>query len=159
MKLLIIGAFALLLLGGGGAGAYFYFQQPAEAAADASGEHAAPAKKAEGGHGGGESTFVQLTPLILPVIGKNGMTQTVSMVIVIETADAANQAKIEHLAPRLKDAFIQDMYGALSQDIVMQDGVIQVNAIKTRLHRISQKVLGEEVAKEVLLQVVQQRPI
>jgi len=161
MKLLIIAAFALLLLGGGGAGAYFYFKQPAEASSGAAAEHAEGSKKKSDGHGGvAQSTFVQLSPLILPIIGKNGMTQTVSMVIVIETADPANQAQIEHLAPRLKDAFIQDMYGVLSQeDVAMKDGVIQVNTIKTRLHKISQKVLGEEVAKEVLLQVIQQRPI
>lgn len=158
MKLLVIAALALLLLGGGGAGAYFYFKHPAEAASGAVGEHAEGAKHKADEHGA-KSTFVQLDPLILPVIGKNGMTQTVSMVIVIETGDEANKAQIEHLAPRLKDAFIQDMYGALSQDIVLKDGVIQVGAIKNRLHKISQKVLGDEVAKEVLLQVIQQRPI
>jgi len=41
----------------------------------------------------------------------------------------------------------------------MKDGVIQVGALKTRLHSIGVKVLGEEMVTDVLLQVVQQRPI
>ncbi|MBI2233653.1 MAG: flagellar basal body-associated FliL family protein [Micavibrio aeruginosavorus] len=159
MKIVVIALVALLLLGGGGAGAYFYFKQPAEAASGAAGEHAEGAKaKSKGGHAG-TSAFVQLDPLLLPIIGKNGVTQSVSMVIVIETPDEASKAMVVSLAPRLKDAFIQDMYGVLSQETMVRGGVIQVTALKNRLHKVSNKVLGEGMAKDVLLQVVQQKPM
>jgi flagellar FliL protein len=158
MKLIIIAAVAILLLGGGGAGAYFYFKHPAEAATNAAGE-VVKAEREKKKHGGEEekSSFVQLDPLILPIIGKTGLTETVSMVIVIETPNDNTKKEVSYMAPKLKDAFIQDMYGALTQEAIMKDGVIQVGALKTRLHEIGVKVLGEEMVSDVLLQVVQQR--
>jgi flagellar FliL protein len=147
------------MLGGAGAGAYFYFKQPAQASLGADGEHAEGAKAPKGNAHAKPSSFVQLDPLILPIIGRDGVTQTVSMVIVIETVDEASKAEVTGLAPRLKDAYIQDMYGALSQDVLMRGGVLQVTAIKSRLQRVSDRVLGEGMAKDVLLQVVQQRPL
>ncbi len=165
MKILMISVVALLLLGGGGAGAYFYFKHPAEAASGAVGEHAEAEKTkhkkgSEHGEQAAVSQFVQLDPLILPIVGRDGLTQVVSMVVVIETPDEAGKAKIEYLSPRLKDAFIQDMYGALSDEEAMsQNGTIQVTALKNRLQKVSNKVLGDGMAKDVLLQVVQQRPM
>ena len=160
MKVAVIAIIALLMLGGAGAGGYFYFKQPAEAASGASGEHAEGAKdKHQKGDHGPASIFVQLDPVILPIIGKDGVTQTVSLVIAIETGDEAGKAEILRLAPRLKDAFIQDMYGMLNQEVMVRGGVIQVTALKSRLQQISYRVLGKEQTKDVLLQVVQQRPL
>lgn len=160
MKLVIIAVVALLLIGGGGTGAYFYFQHPAEAATDATGD-VKKVEKEKKGHGEEkeQSSFVQLDPLILPIIGKDGLTQTVSMVIVIETPSEETKKEVTYMAPRLKDAFIQDMYGSLAKDAIMKDGVIQVGALKSRLRSIGVKVLGDEMVTDVLLQVVQQRPI
>jgi flagellar FliL protein len=159
MKLVMIALVALLLLGGGGAGAYFYFKHPAEAATDATGKIKEADKDKKDDKEKTPSSFVQLDPLILPIIGKDGLTQTVSMVIVIETQNDETKKEVAYMAPRLKDAFIQDMYGALTKDSIMKDGVIQVGALKARLHTIGVKVLGDDMVKDVLLQVVQQRPI
>ncbi|AEP09322.1 flagellar basal body-associated FliL family protein [Micavibrio aeruginosavorus] len=159
MKPLLIIIFALILLGGGGAGAYFYFAKPAQAAVDASGEIAhAPKEAKKKGHGKAvESKFVELDPLILPVVTKNGVSQVLSMVIVLEVPNEEAMKNAEHLAPRLKDAFIQDMYGVLSHEAVMNSGVLQVGPLKNRLTRVSHKVLGEEGVNDVLIQVIQQR--
>ncbi len=161
MRLVIIIVVALLLLGGGGAGAYFYFQHPAEASVGETDEHQ-DAKEAEKGHGDeGEpaAAFVEMDPLILPIIGAKGATQTVSLVIVLEVADEAKAEEVKHLTPRLKDAYIQNMYGMLSRKNALQDGMIQVGPLKERLNKISKQVLGDDVVHDVLLQVVQQRPI
>lgn len=145
---------ALVLLGGGGAGAYFYFQKPAEAAG---GEHAKAAAKPKKDSHAHSAVFVQMDPLILPVIGNNGVSQVLSLVIVLETSDEKYRAEIQSMAPRLKDAFIQDMYGVLSHSAMMQDGVLQVGILKDRLHKISNHVMGDGKVDQVLLQVVQQR--
>lgn len=161
MKPVLLALVALILLGGGGAGAYFYFKQPAVAATSATDEHAEAGKAKDHGKKGGHavpSSFVQLDPLILPIINREGVSQVISLVVVIET-DEIGKAEVEHLSPRLKDAFIQDMYGVLSSDTVMRNGVIQVAPVKDRLYKISNHVLGDGVAKDVLLQVVQQRPM
>lgn len=164
MKLAVIAILAVLILGGGAAGAYFYFDKPAEAAAGpvdeaAKAEHEAKKEEAAEGAEAPKEQFVQLDPLILPVIGETGVSQTISLVISIEVPDEAAAKEVERLSPRLKDAFIQDMYGALSRKSAMQNGVLQVNAIKERLNHISTKVLGQEKVNDVLLQIVQQRPV
>jgi flagellar FliL protein len=164
MKPVILALVALMFLGGSGAGAYFYFKQPAEAAIGAGDEHKqaekAKTKSKDKGHGeGAHTSFVQIDPLILPLINNEGASQVISLVIVLETTDDATKAEITALIPRLKDAYIQDMYGALSHDVLVRDGVLQIGALKDRLHKVSNHVLGEGKATGVLLQVVQQRPI
>ncbi len=153
MRFVIIIVIALLFLGGGGAGAYFFLMKPAEASVGETAEHkeAKEEKKAEPG------AFVEMDPLILPIIGSRGISQTVSVVIVLEVADETKVEEVKHMSPRLKDAYIQDMYGVLSKKNAMPDGVLQVGMLKERLHKISKSVLGDEVVKNVLLQVVQQR--
>jgi len=120
---------------------------------------------AGGGDSGGDLSgadaahFVRLDPLILPVIDKNGITQTISLVIVIEVPSDRTREKVRVLSPRLKDAYIQDMYGVLNKNAALRGGVVQVSAIKTRLTKITKRVLGEKNVKDVLLEVVQQKPL
>ncbi|MCE7885930.1 MAG: flagellar basal body-associated FliL family protein [Alphaproteobacteria bacterium PRO2] len=165
MRMVLIAVVALLVLGGGGAGAYFYFSKPAEASAGeaakevaASHEKGKDEKKKGGGHGGG-TEFVELDPLILPIIDNSGVTQTVSLVIALEVEDKVKAEEVKKLTPRLKDAYIQDMYGVLNKHAALKGGVVQVSAVKSRLTKITTDVLGEDMVSDVLLQVVQQRPI
>lgn len=170
MKMILIAVVGVLLLGGAGAGAYFYFMKPAEAASgeiEKAGEKAHDEAKKEGGdHGGGGGghgegggvEFVKLDPLILPIIGGDGVTQVVSLVVAIEVSSAEDKDTVTKLVPRLQDAFIQQMYGELGNQASIKGGVIQVAVIKKRLNEITTKVLGSDIAKDVLLQVVQQRP-
>jgi len=161
MRMVIIAAIALLMLGGGGAGAYFYFSQPAEASAgaEAKASHEKNKEAKKGEHGAATAEFVELDPLILPIIDQSGVTQTVSLVIALEVENAEQAAEVKKLTPRLKDAYIQDMYGLLNKHAALKGGVVQVGAIKERLNKITTEVLGPEKVNQVLLQVVQQRPI
>lgn len=154
MRLVIIVVLALLVLGGGGAGAYFFFMKPAEASVGKTEEH----KEAKEDKKSDEATaFVKMDPLILPIIGARGISQSVTLVVALEVADDAKAEEVKHVLPRLKDAYIQDMYGVLSKQNAMPQGVLQVGMIKERLQKISQTVLGDDTIKNVLLQVVQQR--
>lgn len=163
MKMAIIALVAVLLLGGGGAGAYFFFFKPAEASAGPvdevkKAEHEAKAKEAE--HGAEEASaeeFVPMDVIILPIIDETGVTQTVTLMVSIAAPSKEAADEVKRLAPRLKDAFIQDMYGALNRKNAMQNGVLQVDAIKARLNRASVRVLGQDKVNDVLLQIVQQR--
>lgn len=161
MKKIMIMLVALLLIGGGGAGAYFYFMKPAEAA-QTEGEIDKKAEKKSAKKEKDDKAhveFVELDPLILPIIDDSGVVQTVSLVIAIEVSAPENAGKVNALAPRLKDAYIQEMYGVLNKHAALKGGIIQVNILKERLNEISAKVLGEDVVDDVLLQVVQQRPV
>ncbi|MGB4058074.1 MAG: flagellar basal body-associated FliL family protein [Alphaproteobacteria bacterium] len=162
MRMLMMAAVALLVLGGGGAGAYFYFSKPAEASAGSEVADAHEKNKEEkkkGGHGAAGAVFVELDPLILPIIDNTGVTQTVSLVIALEVESEDRAKEVKDLTPRLKDAYIQDMYGILNKHAAMKGGVLQVSTIKTRLNKVTTEVLGEDMVHDVLLQVVSQRPI
>lgn len=166
MKFAMMAVLGLLVLGGGGAGAYYYFLGGAAAQAAAAhdgGEVADAAKANEGeGHEGAEAVkpeYVQLDPLILPIINAQGLTQTISLVITIEVPSAEFAEKVTARTPRLKDAYIQDLYGALGRQASTKGGVVDVATIKARLNAITRKVMGDDFTGDVLLQVVQQRPI
>lgn len=158
MRILMIAIGALIVLGGGAFGAYFYFFNPAEASLtedlDAE-EHAEKDSSYEPFY----YEYVELDPLILPIVDENGVSQTVSMVIALEVDSASTKSKIQAIQPRLKDAFIQDMYGVINRHAALKGGVLQVDILKKRLFRVSEKVVGEDKVNDVLLQVVQQRPI
>ncbi len=107
----------------------------------------------------GSVEYVTLDPLILPIIDQDGVYQVLSLAVVIEVNGVNDADKIKAKAPRLKDAYIQDMYGILNENAALKGGVVQVNIIKKRLNRITNEVMGDDIETEVLLQVVQQRPI
>ena len=161
MKLLMIAFVALAILGGGAAGAYFYFAQPANASVGQAPAHteAKEVKKDHGGDHGKKKSFVELDPLILPIVDETGVSQVVSIVVVIEAAGTEEAQSITNLQPKLKDAYIQQLYGVLNKKSALKDGVVQVGMIKSRLSDITHVVLGEGMANDVLLQVVQQRPM
>ena len=160
MRIVLIALGALIVLGGGAAGAYFYFMKPAEASAvDKLDDHDDHAAKKDDGHDDKYLEYIEMDPLILPIIDQNGVSQTISIVIVLELAGSAAKIKAEGITPRLKDAFIQDMYGTLNKHSATQGGVLRVGYLKKRLNKISEEVLGKDQVNDVLLQVVQQRPI
>lgn len=162
MKLAIIGLAAVVLLGGAAAGAYFYFDKPAVASlppADKIAEEEHAVKLDEAGNSLPTEFFVELDALILPIMDDRGVTQTVSMIVTLEVPSDEIAKEIERLSPRIKDAFIQDMYGTLNRKTSMDKGVVNVGMIKERLKRLSQRVVGEGKVNDVLLQVVQQRRV
>ncbi len=158
MKSAFMALLAILILGAGGAGAYFYFQQPAQASIGDTAKHKETKADAHGG-GHGKSAFVELDPLILPIIDNNGVSQVVSLVVVIEVENEKKAEEVRKYEPRLKDAYLQALYGVLNKHVALQGGVIKVDMIKKHLQDISHKVMGDDVINGVLLQVVQQRPV
>lgn len=164
MRMILLGVGALLVIGGG-VGAYFYFMKPAEASvsddAAVKAEELKKEKEAKksGGHGEAGAAFVELDPLVLPIVDSEGVTQVISLVVALEVPSEEAKKEVEAVMPRLKDAFIQEMYGVISKEAALKGGVLQVGYLKERLNEISTHVLGEDMFSGVLLQVVQQRQI
>lgn len=166
MKKIMLIVVALVLIGGVGAAAYLFFGKPAQASVSEE-NLSADAKKAAEDKKKSETdakvAFVKMDPLTLPVVNDHGVVQIVNISITLEAADAEAAKDIERFAPRLKDAYIQNMYGLLGKKgaagVIDANGVIEVNHVKERLHMITTKILGEEKVRDVLLQSVQQRPV
>ena len=111
---------------------------------------------------GGASQFeyVELAPLLLPIVDDDGVSQTINLVIALEVKNLSTATKIRAMTPKFTDAFIMDMYGVLNRHAALRGGVLQVSMIKDRLKKVSDQIMGDEDSvHDVLLQVVQQRPI
>jgi hypothetical protein len=104
--------------------------------------------------------YVKLDPITLPVITTRGLTQQVSLVVQLEV-DWGKKDDIAPFEPRLIDAYLQDLYGALGAGHgLMKDNFIDVDTIKQRLTSVTDKVLGpDHKVHAVLLQALQQRPM
>ena len=165
MKYITILLLAIVLIGAGGAGGYFFFQKQAVASlgpekADKLADKLARDKAARLSKEEAKSLrFVKLEPIILPIIDGNGVNQVVTLILTLEVNSEENEKYVEALKPRLKDAYIQDMYGVLNKTASLDHGVVKIDEIKDRLNKISAQVLGEKKVNGVLLQVVNQRPI
>lgn len=103
-------------------------------------------------------TYVAMTPIILPVIDRTGVTQTVSIVISLQVESEAKAELVRNRLPLLIDAYLSGMYGTLSRQVAMEDGVLRVSLVKERLRQITHSVLPPGTVDDVLLQVLQQYP-
>jgi len=116
-----------------------------------------------GGSGGGgaiDMPYMELDPLILPVITEEGITQQVSLIVKIEVSDSSMLDQVKAMEPRIVDAFVQDLYGTLSKENAMVvHGIVNIPLVKARLKHTAIEVAGEELIHDVLLQVVQQHRV
>jgi len=101
--------------------------------------------------------YVQIPAMNIPVIGDGGISQNVSLSVVIETTSVGAADDVRKNLPRLNDAYITDLYSLLNGHDAVREGVVQVAIIKRDLETISRKVVGEDKIKDVLLQVLYQK--
>ena len=136
-----------------GAGAHIFFDKPAYASG---GGGSSSSSEAEDGSSHG-NVFVEMDPLMLPIIDGNGVSQIVNMVVALEVSSERNANKVRDMEPRIVDAYIQNMYGILSQQMAVKNGMLQVSVIKRRLKEITIDIVGDDIVKDVLLQILEQR--
>ena len=115
--------------------------------------HAAEEKKEAAS---GEKDYVDLQPLSVPVINEKGLIQQVSVAVSLE-CPMGKRDQVNAFKPRLMDAYLRELYGALgSGRVMMQGNVVDIEAIKARLDKVTQKVVGPDLVSDVLLQSVYQ---
>lgn len=108
-----------------------------------------------------EFEYYQVPPVSLPVITERGLTQQVSLAISIEVPYGKKDAAALY-GPKLVDAYIRDLFGALGAGhVLVKGGAVDVETLRTRLTAVTEKVLGKdkEICRELLLQAVQQHSI
>ena len=154
MKKFLLPLICLLLVVGCAAGGYFYLIAPANAKSGDARKQDRTSEKTKYKN----TQFVKMGRLTLPIIGDNGVSQIVHMTVQIEVKDKKAAKKVEKLKPRIKDAYLQNMYGVLTREAVMRGGALKVKAISSRLKLITKKVMGDDSVRDVLVQSVHQRP-
>jgi flagellar FliL protein len=144
MKLIVIVVVVVVLLAGGGGAAYFFH----DALFGAAGEQAAaklPIEKTP------DALFVDLETLNIAVIHKRRIEKHVVLQVALEVVNEAARVRVSKSLPRIKDAFIKDMYDFYAYQNPDAGGV-NVEAIKRRLKRTVDGVMKDGSVKKVLIQ-------
>lgn len=171
-KLLII-LVPLLLLGGGGAAAYFtgMLDKVLGKTEAVEGEHAEGEKKAEGEHeaakgeekegeeggggehgeGGGGVAFLKIPDLIINLNSDTGEQRYLRLSIQLELDNAADQAAVEKVLPRVVDQFQTYLRELRLQDLRGSKGIYRLQM--ELLSRVNQAAAPVKV-KDVLFQEI-----
>ncbi|MFV3126006.1 hypothetical protein [Niveispirillum sp. KHB5.9] len=154
MKKIILLILALLVLIGAGVGGYVMFGPKPHKEGE---EHAEekPKKKERTG----PPVFVQVGPMIVPVLGAKTVEQNIMVTVSLEVDDDVVRDQVRIQSPRLVDAYVQALYGGIDKGQVIDGQVLNIPALKTKLMETTEKVLGPDVVHDVLIQSVSQRPV
>jgi flagellar protein FliL len=144
----------LLLLGGGGAAAWFFFLR-----APAEGGKAATAASAAGQHkSDAQAVFVDVGEIIVPVYSRDGKDKLMVVRFELEIGDVMPVDQVRYLLPRLRDAYIGTLSTLAGRGELVEES--QRNAtIKHALKLASDRVLGPDAIRDVLLQRAWQQPM
>ena len=147
MKKMAVVVALLLVLAGGTAGVMSYlglgpFAEAPDGEAPPPAEHAVETAK---------PFFVDVEPLVVSVFAGERTVSTIALEIKLEVPDAAKEAELRTLMPRLKDAFLRDLHGAMPR-LRTPDGRVDLEAVKRRLLVVAERVAGDGSVSEVLIQ-------
>ena len=146
MKLIVIlVVVAVLLLGGGGAVYFFRDALFGGAAGEAHTAAKLPINATP------DARFVDLETLNIAVIHNGRIEKHVVLQVSLEVGTEEERALVAKTLPRIKDAFIKDMYDYYAILPPTQRGV-NVEAIKRRLKRTVDGVMRDGSVKDVLIQ-------
>lgn len=154
MKKIVFFALALLVLVGAGVGGYIMFGKK-----KGEEEHA---KEEEKKKPVGPPAFVQVGPLILPIVGETRIEQTVIVVVSVELADDPTKEAVRIYVPRLADAYLRALYGSVGRSDIIEGQLVSIPAVKAKLtaatHAVLDPIVGKEMVNDVHIQNVTQRP-
>ena len=148
MRKVIVILLGLAVLGGAWGGGWWWFMGRHAAGDGAAAAEAEPA---------GPPVYVEFNPIQLPVIGDARIDQVIDIVVALEVADGPTADRVIANAPRLNDAYLRSLYGALHARHVLREGIVDVTFIKRRIVDVSADVMGEGVIRDALVQMVAQR--
>ena len=152
MKIVVLLLVALIFGGGGFGAGWFLFANQGERHEEKVEESPPPAPS-------GPPVFVNIGPLTVPVLGAERIDQFVTLMVALELSDMITAEAVRAQAPRLTDAFLTTIYGAIASGKVMSGGVLDVPQVKSKLGESASKVLGKGVIRDLLIQIVNQRPM
>lgn len=144
MKLIIIIVVVLVLVAGGGAATWFFvLDDPNKTAKE---EPPPPV----------DPIFLEMETLSVHVIRGGGVQKYIVLDITLEMRDAEAKALAEKKMPKLRDVYISALNDYFTNLPSLKTGV-KVTHIKRRLISRSEKALGKEAVKDVLVQSVFER--
>lgn len=114
---------------------------------------------AAGGASDEENTpvYIEMQPIVIPVIdSKDCVVQVIAFEVTLDT-DNDGASIVNTRLPRLRDAYIQAVYGDMEQNMLLSNRVLNLPRLKAFLQKETDHVLGEGIVKNVLVQSITQR--
>jgi flagellar basal body-associated protein FliL len=146
--LLVVGIVLLAAGVGGGWVAYKkYIAPPPESAEQAKGK-----KQPEP-----PPIYVRLAPFTVPAIGAERPEQLITFVIVLLVSNQSAESQVNDRMPRVMDTFLTTLYASIDEGEMINGSLVNVGGVKKRLQAACDRLLGNDVVKEVLVQTVLQR--
>lgn len=142
IRIIAIAVAVILMVGGGAVGVMKHFEWGPFAST--TGAEETPTEPPR---------FIDMDPLVIPVFAEGAVITTIQIQVKLETSGAKNEELINHIMPRLSDAFLRELYAYIPR-LLRRDGNLDVFAIKKRLQMVGDKVAGEKVINNVLVQSV-----
>ncbi len=106
--------------------------------------------------GAGDPEYYTLRPFTMSIVRDGRIARHVSLLVTLETRGLANKDKILEARKRLQDAFFRDLHGVMS--IRRKDGKsFKASVLKKRLMAVSKRVLGEDIVRDILIEIALER--
>ena len=106
----------------------------------------------------GEPLFLDMDPFLIPVIRGGRVRAHFMVVIKLEAIGTDQVSEIHAVRYRLADAFLRDLNAVLS--VRGADGrTVRATTIKRRLQMICDRVVGDGVVRDVLIQNFSRRGV
>ena len=148
-KKLIIIVVLLLLLGGGGGGAWWFLMKDNEEV---------DLKEVASSLTRRVPEFVELDPLIVPVIREGKVAQHLTLSIIVEVDSPSEKDLIITARRQLLDGYLTELHALFSHKIV-QNNPDPIPLLRKRLLEVSHRLLGQEVVDQVLVTVIDAKKI
>ena len=151
-RLVILIVIVLLLAGGGGAAWWFLLREaPAEATAAAEGEPVPEAK------GAVRKRYIELEPMILPIIREGQVTLHLTIVLAVELVTPMPEAEVARMQRPLRDAIFSELHAVYALRHIQEKG-FDHPLVRELLTRASERILGPGSVKGLLVRNIQARP-
>ena len=104
-----------------------------------------------------QTIFIDMDPIMVPLLQGNGVAATIQIQIKLETEGQENAIFLKRRMPKISDAFVRDLHAFMPR-LLKDKERIDVFILKQRLQVIGDRLFGKGYIKDVLVQSVIDTP-
>jgi flagellar FliL protein len=147
-RLVILIVIVLLVAGGGGAAWWFLLREvPIDETAEAAGEPETETLESA------RKRFIELEPLVLPIIREGQVTLHLTLVLSVELTTPMPKPEVARMQRPLRDAIISELHAVYALRYVQEKG-FDHPLVRERLLRASERIMGQGEIKDVLVRKI-----
>ena len=96
---------------------------------------------------------------MLSMVGKKRTHFNVGMAVVLQVKNEADQELVKSLKPRIIHYFLEELYDVMGNEVGNgKDVAMSLPRVQKKLMAVSDKIIGEGIVEDVLIQLMSKRP-